>query len=72
MNGGDQVRLVQTLTNSDGSDTPLLSAMRRLLERGGLIAGTSAGASAQSAQMLAASGLPNMRVDEGSMRWTMD
>jgi cyanophycinase len=66
MTGGDQVRLVRALTNSDdGSDTPLLSAMRRLYLRGGVIAGTSAGASAQSAHMLAASGLPSMLVDEG-------
>ncbi len=65
MTGGDQVRLVRALTNSDGSDTRLLSAMRRLYRRGGVIAGTSAGASAQSAQMLAASGLPSMLVDEG-------
>lgn len=65
MTGGDQVRLVRALTNSDGSDTPLLSAMRRLYRRGGVIAGTSAGASAQSSQMLAASGFPSMLVDEG-------
>jgi cyanophycinase-like exopeptidase len=65
MAGGDQVRLVRALTNSDGSDTPLLAAMRRLYHRGGVIAGTSAGASAQSTHMLAASGLPNMLVDEG-------
>ncbi len=65
MTGGDQVRLVQVLTNPDGSDTPILSAMRRLYNRGGVIAGTSAGASAQGTQMLAASGLPSMLVDEG-------
>ncbi len=65
MTGGDQVRLVRALTNSDGSDTPLLAAMRRLYKRGGVIAGTSAGASAQSSVMLAASGLPSMLVDEG-------
>ncbi|AMV30708.1 Cyanophycinase precursor [Pirellula sp. SH-Sr6A] len=65
MTGGDQVRLVRALTNSDGTDTPLLVAMRRLYARGGVIAGTSAGASAQSTKMLSASGLPSMFVDEG-------
>ncbi len=65
MIGGDQRRLVRSLTEKDGSDTPLLREMRKLYERGGLIAGTSAGASAQSQIMLAASGLPDMLVDEG-------
>lgn len=65
MTGGDQVRLVRALTKLDGTDTPLLAAMRRLYARGGVIAGTSAGASAQSKEMLSASGLPSMLVDEG-------
>lgn len=65
MTGGDQVRLVQALSNQDGSDTPVLAAMRRLYKRGGVIAGTSAGASAQGTHMLAASGLPSMLADEG-------
>ncbi len=65
MIGGDQRRLVRTLLERDGSDTPLLNEMRKLHERGGLIAGTSAGASAQSQIMLSASGLPDMLVDEG-------
>ncbi len=65
MTGGDQVRLVRALTNPDGSDTPVLAAMRRLFARGGVIAGTSAGASALGTHMLAASGLPSMLMDEG-------
>lgn len=65
MSGGDQRRLVRLLTNDDGSDTPLLAEVRALLERGGVIGGTSAGASAQSKTMLAVSGLPNMLIDEG-------
>lgn len=65
MIGGDQRRLVRALTRKDGSDTPLLYEMRKLYQRGGLIAGTSAGASAQSQLMLAVSGLPDMLVDEG-------
>lgn len=63
--GGDQRRLVRLLTESDGSDTPLLKEMRALRLRGGLIAGSSAGASAQSETMLAVSGLPDMLIDEG-------
>ncbi len=65
ISGGDQRRLVRALTHKDGGDTPLLAEIRKLLERGGVIAGTSAGASAQSATMLAVSGLPDMLVDEG-------
>jgi cyanophycinase len=63
--GGDQRRLVRLLTTSDGGDTPLLSEIRNVLARGGLIAGSSAGASAQSRTLLAVSGLPDMLIDEG-------
>lgn len=45
--GGDQLRIVSQL-----GDTPLEKAVRALHARGGLIAGTSAGASAQSETML--------------------
>ena len=65
LSGGDQRRLVKALTNKDGSDTPLLAEFRKLLERGGVIGGTSAGASAQSQTMLAVSGLPDRLIDEG-------
>ncbi len=65
LSGGDQRRLVKALTNKDGSDTPLLSEFRKLLDRGGVIGGTSAGASAQSQTMLAVSGLPDRLIDEG-------
>ncbi len=65
LSGGDQRRLVKALTNADGSDTPLLSEFRKLLDRGGVIGGTSAGASAQSSTMLAVSGLPDRLIDEG-------
>ncbi len=63
--GGDQRRLVRLLTETDGSDTPLLSEIRSVLKRGGVVAGTSAGASAQSATMLAVAGLPDPLIDEG-------
>ncbi len=65
LSGGDQRRLVKALTRKDGSDTPLLAEFRKLWERGGVIAGTSAGASAQSQTMLAVSGLPDRLIDEG-------
>jgi len=65
LSGGDQRRLVRLLTQADGSDTPLLKEIRKVYERGGVIGGTSAGASAQSAAMLAVSGLPDRLVDEG-------
>lgn len=45
--GGDQLRIVSQL-----GDTPLEKAVRQLHARGGVIAGTSAGASAQSETML--------------------
>jgi cyanophycinase len=45
--GGDQSRLME-LTE----DTPIAAAVRALHERGGLVAGTSAGASAQGETML--------------------
>lgn len=63
--GGDQRRLVRLLTTSDGKDTPLLAEIRNVLARGGVIGGTSAGASAQSETMLAVSGLPDLLIDEG-------
>ena len=63
--GGDQRRLVRLLTEKDGSDTPLLAEIRKVYERGGVIAGSSAGASAQSETMLAVSGLNDKLIDEG-------
>ncbi len=65
ISGGDQRRLVRLLTGADGSDTPLLAEIRALYARGGVIGGTSAGASCQSATMLAVSGLPDRLLDEG-------
>ncbi|RVT53877.1 cyanophycinase [Rubrivivax albus] len=47
MTGGEQDRLMDVL-RPDGRDTPLLSAMRALLARGGVVAGTSAGAAVMS------------------------
>lgn len=41
--GGDQKRITTRYLTSEGADTPESAAMRRLLARGGVIAGTSAG-----------------------------
>jgi cyanophycinase len=63
--GGDQQRITQSLLNPDGSDTLVLAALRRLLKRGGVVAGTSAGAAMQSRVMIGAGGLPDDSLDEG-------
>ena len=47
MTGGDQDRLIDVL-RPGGHDSPLLAAMRALLTRGGVVAGTSAGAAVMS------------------------
>ncbi|PRY20957.1 cyanophycinase [Aliiruegeria haliotis] len=49
--GGDQLRITQSLIR-DGRETPVLAALRALNARGGLIAGSSAGAAMQSDPML--------------------
>jgi cyanophycinase len=53
LTGGNQRRLVEPIRN-----TPLHDALRTLVERGGVIAGTSAGASALGEAMLTGSGNP--------------
>ena len=52
--GGDQTRITQTLRESDGSDTPVLAAIRAQLDQGAIVGGTSAGAAIMSATMIAA------------------
>jgi cyanophycinase len=47
MTGGEQDRLMDVL-RPEGQDTPLLQALRGVLARGGVIAGTSAGAAVMS------------------------
>jgi cyanophycinase len=49
--GGDQNRISQRLV-----DTPLLESIRELMERGGVVAGTSAGAACQSEVMFVGEG----------------
>src|SRR5208282_846604 len=45
--------------------TPALLALKDMWRRGGVIAGTSAGAAMQSSRMLSAAGLPDDALDEG-------
>jgi cyanophycinase len=49
--GGDQARIVATLRNPDGANSAVLDAIWRLYRRGGVIAGTSAGAAVMSSTM---------------------
>lgn len=50
--GGDQLRTYRLLVNADGSDTPMLSAIRARLSAGAVIAGTSAGAAIMGSAMI--------------------
>jgi len=50
--GGDQARITATLLEADGSDTPMLAAIRRRLAAGAVVGGTSAGAAIMSAGMI--------------------
>jgi cyanophycinase len=49
--GGDQGRITQALVAADGSKTPLLQAIWEVYEKGGVIAGSSAGAAIMSSTM---------------------
>ncbi|MCE2988903.1 MAG: cyanophycinase [Burkholderiales bacterium] len=49
--GGDQARITDALLTSDGQATPMLDAIRALLQRGGVVAGSSAGAAIMSSTM---------------------
>ncbi|MFL6657305.1 MAG: cyanophycinase [Massilia sp.] len=49
--GGDQARITEALRNSDGSPTLVLDALWEMYRRGGVIAGTSAGAAIMSKTM---------------------
>jgi cyanophycinase len=50
--GGDQERYRQTLKTADGKDAPLLTAIREIYGKGGVIGGTSAGAAMMSDPMI--------------------
>ncbi|MCS0584869.1 cyanophycinase [Massilia pinisoli] len=49
--GGDQARITASLRRADGSNSALLDAVWTLYRRGGVIAGTSAGAAVMSSTM---------------------
>jgi cyanophycinase len=49
--GGDQARITSSLRRADGSNTAVLDALWALYRRGGVIAGTSAGAAIMSDTM---------------------
>ena len=49
--GGDQARITASLRRADGSNTAVLDALWTLYRRGGVIAGTSAGAAIMSSTM---------------------
>jgi cyanophycinase len=49
--GGDQARITRALRRPDGSNTAVLDALWDLYRRGGVIAGTSAGAAIMSSSM---------------------
>ncbi len=50
--GGDQLRTARLLCRADGSDTPVLNRIRQVLEDGGVVGGTSAGAAIMSRAMI--------------------
>lgn len=49
--GGQQSRIIETLYTADGSRTPMLEAIWHVYSRGGVVAGTSAGAAVMSRVM---------------------
>jgi cyanophycinase len=49
--GGDQARYRETLIDAQGNDLPLLAAIREVYDKGGVLAGTSAGAAIMSDPM---------------------
>lgn len=63
--GGDQRRITSALFKADGTDTRALQAIRSVFKRGGLFAGSSAGAAVQADPMITVSGLPDDSLDEG-------
>jgi cyanophycinase len=50
--GGSQERITAALLEKDTSDTPLLKEIRALMARGGIVAGSSAGAAIMSSTMI--------------------
>jgi cyanophycinase len=50
--GGAQAQIVDALLAADGKATPMLDAIRALVQRGGVVAGSSAGAAIMSSTMI--------------------
>ncbi|MES2821344.1 MAG: cyanophycinase [Pseudomonadota bacterium] len=63
--GGDQARIARALFNADGSPSLLMRQVRKVYEKGGVVAGTSAGASILGAQMPTAYGVVMDTLDFG-------
>lgn len=63
--GGDQARIARALYNADGSESLTLKAVRGVFDRGGVVAGTSAGASILGATMPTAYGVVMDTLDFG-------
>jgi cyanophycinase len=63
--GGDQARIARALYNADGSESLTLKAVRGVFDKGGVVAGTSAGASILGATMPTAYGVVMDTLDFG-------
>jgi cyanophycinase len=63
--GGDQLLITRVFLGSNGADTPILAAVRDVYSRGGVIAGSSAGAAIMGERMISASGVPMDALDFG-------
>lgn len=66
--GGDQNRITRALYDADGKATPLLEAIWDMYRRGGIIAGTSAGAAIMSETMFANAGSVLKTLQQGAHR----
>lgn len=63
--GGDQARIARALYNADGSESLTLKAVRGVFDKGGVVAGTSAGASILGSTMPTAYGVVMDTLDFG-------
>jgi cyanophycinase len=63
--GGDQARIARALHNADGSESLTLKAVRDVFDKGGVVAGTSAGASILGRSMPTAYGVVMDTLDFG-------
>jgi cyanophycinase len=69
--GGDQLRTWKLLVKADGSDTPMLAAVRRRVAAGAVVAGTSAGAAIMGTGMIVC-GTPDVAATGAVSRNTAD